>query len=199
MVNFPDSMLSLVRELAKLPAIGHKSAQRLAYHLVSNDRETAGKLARAIDLAVERVSSCERCFGLAEGKLCSICQRGGRDEALLCVVEKPMDIIAIERSGDFKGYYHVLHGLWAPLRGQGEEDIKLRELVERVKTDRIKEVILAMGVTVEGDATSLYIARMLKDLGVRTTRLAQGLSKGGELVYADDMTLARAFQGRQAV
>ncbi len=199
MFSFPPALQGLIVELTKLPSIGEKSAQRLAYHLVNNDRNLAKTLIVALEHAVEQVRLCRRCFFLSEQELCSICRNSSRDAGLLCIVEKPIDLIAIERLGDFRGYYHVLHGLWAPLRGQGPESMRLVELVERVKQGQIEEVILAMAATVEGDATALYVARLLGELGVRTTRLAQGLPKGGELEYADDLTLSRAFSGRSEV
>lgn len=143
--------------------------------------------------------SCGRCFYFCEGDLCSICADPSRDAGLVCVVEKPMDVVAIERVGEFKGLFHVLHGLWAPLRGQGPESMKLQELVERVKGGVVREVILATSSTVEGDATALYVARILSDMGVRSSRLAQGIPKGGELEYADDVTLSRAFSGRSPI
>ena len=169
---------------------------RLAYHLVNNDRDLADNLAQAIVTAVRNVRLCKRCFFLSENELCSICDNSSRDASLLCVVEKPIDLLAIERIGDFRGYYHVLHGVWAPLRGQGPESMRLAELVERIKGGEVSEVILAMAATVEGDATALYLARLISELGIKITRLAQGLPKGGELEYADDLTLSRAFSGR---
>lgn len=199
MFSFPPALQGLIVELTKLPSIGEKSAQRLAYHLVNNDRNLAKGLIAALEHAVKHVHLCQRCFFLSEQELCSICRNDSRDTSLLCIVEKPIDLIAIERLGDFRGHYHVLHGLWAPLRGQGPENMRLVELVNRVKQGGIEEVILAMAATVEGDATALYLARILGELGVRTTRLAQGLPKGGELEFADDLTLSRAFSGRSEV
>ena len=192
-------MQKLIRELSRLPSIGEKSATRLAYHLVNNDRALAGHLAEALKNAVAGVVLCERCFNLSEGPRCAVCRNEARDESLLCIVEKPMDLMAIERVGEFRGLYHVLHGLWAPLRGQGPESMKLAELLERVKAGSVREVILATSSTVEGDATALYIARLMGERGIKTSRLAQGLPKGGELEYADDVTLSRAFSGRAPI
>lgn len=192
----PDSIERLVRELSRLPSIGEKSALRLAYHLISGDRQQAERLSAALVEAAAKVRFCERCFHFADETFCSICRTPGRDVAKLCVVEKPMDILAMERMGEFNGYYHVLHGLWAPLRGLGPDKLKLKELQQRLSLGEIQEVILALSSTVEGDATSLYLARMAGDLGLRSTRLAQGLPKGGELEYADDLTLSRALAGR---
>lgn len=199
MLALPQSMQKLIRELSRLPSIGEKSATRLAYFLVNSDRGVARALADALVKSAEEVKHCEKCFYLSDAAICSVCADESRDKALLCVVEKPMDLIAIERMGEFRGRYHVLHGLWAPLRGQGPESIKLKELIDRVKQGEIKEVILATSSTVEGDATSLYIARLLNELGVRCSRLAQGMPKGGELEYADDVTLSRALTGRSQI
>ena len=199
MLALPQSMQKLIRELSKLPSIGEKSATRLAYFLVNTDRRVALSLADALVKAAEAVKQCERCFFLTDKPLCALCEDPSRDSASLCVVEKPMDLVAIERMGEFKGYFHVLHGLWAPLRGQGPEQIRLKELVDRVKIGGVKEIILAMSSTVEGDATALYIARLMGELGVKVSRLAQGLPKGGELEYADDVTLSRALTGRHTI
>jgi recombination protein RecR len=192
-------MQRLIRELSKLPSIGEKSATRLAYHLIANDKALAPSLAEAIRLASESIKLCENCFFLTEAPQCAVCRDPGRDEAILCVVEKPTDVLALERTGDFRGRYHVLHGLWAPLRGQGPEQMRLSELVVRVKLGAIKEVILATSATIEGDATALYVSRILGELGVTATRLAQGIPKGGELEYADDVTLSRALAGRSVL
>jgi recombination protein RecR len=197
--NFPQKMQRLIAELAKLPSIGEKSATRLAYHLVSTDRKLAETLSATMTAAVAGTRLCERCFFLTEEPLCGICRNEARDGSLLCVVEKPMDVLAIERMGEFRGYYHVLHGLWAPLKGQGPESMKIEELARRLKDGGIREVILATGSTVEGDATALYIARIVTQLGVKVSRLAQGMPKGGELEYMDDVTLSRALSGRNAL
>lgn len=199
MFSFPPSMQKLIRELSKLPTIGEKSATRLAYHLVQNDRDLATTLSAAMKDATEQVRFCESCFALTDDQCCSICRDSSRDRALLCLVEKPMDLIAIERIGEYKGLYHVLHGVWAPLRGLGPESMKLEELLVRIKDSDVREVILATSSTVEGDATALYISRLLNELGIQTTRLAQGMPKGGELEYADDVTLSRAFSGRSRI
>ncbi len=196
MYLFPESMRKLVRELSKLPSIGEKTAMRLSYHIVNNDRELAQSLSEALLQAVNNTCFCETCFNFTEGKKCKICEDPLRDKSLICVVEKPMDIYAFERMGEFKGVYHVLHGLFAPLKGLGVEAMKLNELFERIKKGEIKEVILATSSTVEGDATSLLIADRLKDMDIKVSRLAQGMSKGTELEYADDITLSRAFSGR---
>lgn len=199
MQTFPPPLLRLINELTKLPSIGEKSATRLAYYLVTQDKKLSETLAKALTEATSSICLCEKCFFLSEESRCVVCKNEGRDKTLLCVVERPIDLIAIERVGEFGGYYHVLHGLWAPLRGQGPEQMRLKELLDRVKEDGVKEVILATNATVEGDATALYLAKLLSSLGVKSTRLAQGMPKGGELEYADEVTLARAFAGRNQI
>jgi len=199
MLSFPPAMQKLIRELSKLPSIGEKSATRLAYHLVNNDRALAETLAETMRQAIKGVQACTRCFNLSEGELCSICKNPQRDAGLICVIEKPMDLVAIERMGEYRGLYHVLHGLWAPLRGQGPESMKLNELIARLDGGGVKEVILATSSTVEGDATALYVARLVSQKGIPTSRLAQGMPKGGELEYADDITLSRALSGRHVI
>jgi recombination protein RecR len=199
MATFPISVQRLIRELSKLPSVGEKSATRLAYHLVNNDTLLAESLAEALRSAVQSVRRCERCYFLSEATLCPICADPGRDHRTVCVVEKPMDVIAIERMGEYRGVYHVLHGLLAPRKGIGADALKLNELLRRVSDEQVTEVILALGATVEGDATSYHIASLLSERGVRSTRLAQGMSKGSELEYTDDITLSRAFSGRNSI
>ena len=199
MAGLPASVERLIKELSKLPSIGERTAGRLAYHLVGGNSDLATKIAEALTHAAKSVKLCERCYFLSENPLCEICSNPSRDAALLCVVEKPMDLLAIERGGEYRGYYHVLHGLWAPLRGQGPENIKLKELKERLQSGTVKEVIIATSSTVEGDATALYIARMMGELGIKSSRLAQGMPRGGELEYADDVTLSRALAGRSQI
>lgn len=196
---FPAAMQRLINELSRLPSIGEKSATRLANHLVSNDKKLAATLSEALKLAHEQVKLCQRCFFFSEQELCHFCRNTSRDTSILCVVEKPIDVISVEKTGDYRGLYHVLHGLWAPLRGQGTDSMRLKELSERLKSGEIKEVVMALGATVEGDATSLYVARALNELGIQVTRLAQGMPKGGELEYADEVTLSRAFAGRAKI
>ena len=188
-------MQKLVRELNKLPSIGEKTAMRLAMHLVNNE-ELVASLSMALVESADSISLCQKCFFLTENEHCIFCENESRTSEVLCVVEKPMDLIAIERVGEFKGLYHVLHGAWSPLKGQGTSSLKIDELVERTKEEGVKEIILATSSTVEGDATALYIARLLQDQGISTTRLAQGVPKGGELEYLDEITLSRALQGR---
>ncbi len=202
--SFPPSMRRLVNELTKLPSIGEKSAARLAYHLLMRDPAECRALAGSILEAREKTRFCSTCFALCEEEYCSVCVDPARDKSVLCVVEKPADVIVLERSGGYRGLYHVLHGLWSPLRGVGPEKTRMAELFQRLKNSKesgapIVEVVLATGATVEGDATALYIARTVNELGVRASRIAQGLPKGGELEYADEVTLSHALQGRRAI
>lgn len=199
MLSFPPALQRLIKELSKLPSVGEKTATRLAYHLVANDKDLARSLGEALQQSAAQVQLCSRCFFLSETDLCSICQNQSRDASLVCVVEKPVDVMALERVGEFKGTYHVLHGLWAPLRGQGPEAMKVKELSARLAREPIKEVIIATSATVEGDATALYVGRIVAEAGVTVTRPAQGIPKGGELEYADDVTLSRAFAARSAL
>ncbi len=203
----PQALRRLVYELSKLPSVGEKSALRLAYHLITRDKADCELLARAITEAYERTKYCQKCFAFTEELSCSICSDSQRDRSCICVVEKPADVVAIERSNTFRGLYHVLHGLWAPLKGITPDQIRIEELVARIKgsrvgaegTDSISEIILATGTTVEGDATALFIANAVAEFGVRVSRIAQGLPRGGELEYADEMTLAHAMDGRQSL
>lgn len=199
MISYPPSLQKLIKELSKLPSIGEKSAARLAYHIAVNDKGLAKKLSDALQQVDGAVRQCERCFFLSESELCAVCSNPSRDATQLCVVEKPLDVLAIERVGEFRGLYHVLHGLWAPLRGQGPQNIRLAELLERLEKDGVQEVIIATNSTVEGDATALYIARLLNEKKIRSTRLAQGMPRGGELEFADDVTLSRALSGRSII
>jgi recombination protein RecR len=186
----------LVEELSKLPGVGPKTAQRLAFHLLKVPREEADSLAEAILEAREKVTFCTRCFNFAQGELCEFCLDERRDPSLVCVVERPQDIVAIERTGEFRGLYHVLGGAISPIDGIGPEELKVRELVERIRKDEIREVIAATNPRVEGEATAIYLANLLKPLGVRVMRIASGLPVGGDLEYADEVTLGRALKGR---
>lgn len=200
-------MRRLINELTKLPSIGERSAARLAYHLLTQDRQKGVVLADAIRDALELTKLCRVCFFLSESDCCPICEDENRDRTLLCVVEKPADVFAVERSGGFRGLYHVLHGVWSPLRGVRPEHTRLNELLHRVVTDDetdplqlpVREVILATSTTVEGEATALYIAKELEDRKIFVSRIAQGIPRGGELEYADEMTLSLSLQGRREV
>lgn len=186
----------LVEELSKLPGIGQKTAQRLTFHLLKVPQEEARALAKAIVEAREKVTFCARCFNFAQGELCEFCANPRRDPSLVCVVERPQDIVAVERTGEFRGLYHVLGGAISPIDGIGPEDLKVRELLERVRKDGVSEVIMATNPRVEGEATAAYLAGLLKPLGVKVTRIASGIPVGGDLEYADEITLGRALKGR---
>jgi recombination protein RecR len=187
----------LIEEFYKLPGIGPKSAQRLAYYLLRTSAADARSLAQAILEVKERVTLCSSCQNVTETDPCRICTSQERDRTVVCVVEEPLDILAIERSGSYNGMYHVLHGAISPMDGIGPEDLKIAELLHRMRNGDITEVILATNPNLEGEATSMYLSRLLGPLGVRVTRLARGLPVGGDLEYADDVTLARALEGRQ--
>ena len=187
----------LIDELSRLPGIGPKSAQRLAFHLVKAPPDEAKRLAEVIVQAKERISFCRECGNVAEGELCRICRDEGRDRTVLCVVEEPKDAATIEKAGVIKGRYHVLGGAISPLDGIGPEDLRVQELLDRVERDHVTEVILATNPNLEGNATAMYVAAMLKPAGVRVTSLASGLPVGGDLEYADEVTLSQALEGRR--
>ena len=187
----------LIDELGRLPGIGPRSAQRLALHLIKSDDEDVARLARAIIEAKQKVRFCERCFNLADAQLCSICNDAKRDSSIVCVVEDSRDIAALERTGEFRGRYHVLLGLIDPLQGINPENLKVRELVARVKPENISEVVVCTSNNTEGDVTAMYLARLLDPLGVTVTRLASGLPVGGDIEFADEITLGRAFGNRR--
>ena len=193
----PKPLQHLMEALERLPGVGPKSAARLAFFLLRQP-EVARHLAEAL-ADLERVTFCSRCFHLTEEgqALCSICQNPHRDHRVVCVVEEPLDVLAIERAGVYQGVYHVLHGVISPVEGVGPEDLRLQELLERIPQEGIEEVILATNPSLEGDATAHYLYQRLKPLGVKVTRLAQGLPSGGDLEYADPLTLVRALMGRQ--
>ena len=192
-------MQSLVDELGRLPGIGPKSAQRIAFYLLKSAPEDANRLARAVVEAKERVSWCRRCFNFAEGELCVYCRDDRRDSSLLCVVEEPRDIVAVERTQEYRGRYHVLLGAISPIEGIGPDQLKVKELLARVNDEGVKEVILATNPNIEGEATAMYLARLLKPAGLKVTRIASGLPVGGDLEYADEVTLGRALEGRREV
>jgi recombination protein RecR len=187
----------LIDELSRLPGIGPKSAQRLAFYLIKSPPDEAKRLAEAIVGAKERISFCTECGNVAEGERCRICRDAGRDPATLCVVEEPKDAATIEKAGVIKGRYHILGGAISPLDGVGPEDLRVQELLERVERDHVTEVILATNPNLEGNATAMYVAALLKPLGVTVTRLASGLPVGGDLEYADEVTLSQALEGRR--
>jgi recombination protein RecR len=189
----------LIDELGRLPGVGPKSAQRIAFYLLNVAPEDARRLAGAIVEAKEKVSWCRRCFNIAEGELCVFCRDERRDPKVLCVVEEPRDIVAVERTQEFHGRYHVLQGAIRPIEGVGPEQLRMNELLARVRDEEIEEVILATNPNIEGEATAMYLAKLLSPLGLRVTRIASGLPVGGDLEYADEVTLGRALEGRRIV
>lgn len=192
-------MQAMIDALSRLPGVGPKSAQRIAFHLLKTDREEVSRLTRAIDEARDSVRFCERCFNFSESAVCHICTDERRDGTALCVVEESRDVVALEKTGQFRGRYHVLLGAINPLEGVGPEHLKVRELLLRLEPESITEVILCLNPNTEGDVTTMYLARLLKPLGVKVTQLAMGLPVGGDLEYADEVTLGRALVGRREV
>jgi len=189
----------LIDELGRLPGVGPKSAQRIAFHLLKVPTDDALRLARSIAVVKERVTFCTRCFNIAEGAECGICNDPRRDPGVVCVVEEPRDIVAVEKTGEFKGRYHVLQGAISPIEGIGPEQLRVKELLARVEPESITEVILCTNPNIEGEATAMYLGRLLKPLGLTVTRIASGLPVGGDLEYADELTLGRALEGRREV
>lgn len=186
----------LVEKFESLPGIGHKSAQRLAYHVLDLSKAEAESFARAIVEAHEKIHYCSVCCNLTDGDLCPVCRNDMRDKSTICVVEEPKDVFALERAGEYAAQYHVLHGAISPLSGIGPDQLKIKELLTRIDGS-VQEVIMATNPTVEGEATAMYLSRLLKPLGVKVTRLAYGIPVGGDLEYADEVTLQRAMEGRQ--
>ncbi len=199
MQHYPKSIRELIRSLSKLPGVGEKTAERLAMHILRKPLAEAEVLASSILTMKQNVRLCRQCFGLSDGDLCHICRDMSRNSALLCVVEQPADMIAIEKSDAFKGVYHILGGTLAPMDGVGPGDIRLRELFERVDSGAVKEIILATGTSVEGESTAAYIAQKLSGRNVRVSRIASGVPIGGDLKYIDKMTLRCALDGRHDV
>ncbi|MBE3574126.1 MAG: recombination protein RecR [Firmicutes bacterium] len=192
-------MARLMAELGRLPGVGPKTAQRLAYHILRMPREQAQALADAIVRLRQEIRYCSRCFNLTDVDPCRICQDSSRQQDVLCVVQEPRDVMAIEGTREYHGLYHVLHGALSPLQGIGPENLRIKELLSRLQHEPIQEVIVATNPTVEGEATGLYIARLVRPLGIRTTRLAQGLPMGADLEYTDEATLAQALVGRKEI
>ena len=193
---YPPSILNLIEHIAKLPGIGRKTAERLALHILhAPDREVAG-LARSIMDIKGKTRLCSRCYSLSDTELCRICSNGGRDDAKLCVVEHPADMVAIEKSGAYHGFYHVLHGALSPMDGVGPDDIRIKELLARVAPGVVKEVVLATGTNLEGETTASFIAEQLRRYPVAVSRIASGVPMGGELKYIDQVTLKRAMETR---
>jgi recombination protein RecR len=193
----PEPLTRLVEQLQRLPGIGAKGAQRLAFHVLKNPREDADRLCEAIRAVKERVTYCSVCNNITDADPCFFCTSANRDTRLICVVEEPQNVTVVEKTQGFKGLYHVLMGTLSPLHGVGPDDIKIKGLLSRVADGSVEEVILATNPTVEGEATALYLARLLKPLGVRVTRIAMGIPVGSDLEYADEVTMTRAMEGRR--
>jgi recombination protein RecR len=197
MAYYPEPVARLIEALQKLPGIGPKTAQRLTFFLLKRPAAEVSALSEALVSVKTKIVHCSLCFNVTEEDPCRICRDPRRDQRALCVVEEPNDLLAMERTGEFRGRYHVLLGALSPLDGIGPEDLKVRELLARFETEGVEEVILATNPNVEGEATAIYLAKLLKPLGVRVTRIARGLPVGGDLEYADEVTLSKAFQGRR--
>ncbi|MFO7667551.1 MAG: recombination mediator RecR [Desulfobacterales bacterium] len=197
-MHYPLSILNLIRNLAKLPGVGEKTAERLAMHILRSPMKEAEQLAASILDIRQKVRICSICFALSETETCHICSDPSRNTSLMCVVEQPADMVAIEKSGSFKGLYHILSGVLSPMNGIGPDNIRIRELIERTKEGKIKEIILATGTSVEGESTASYIAQCIEKYPVKVTRIASGVPIGGDLKYVDQVTLRRAMETRHA-
>lgn len=193
------SLARLIEQFERMPGIGHKSAQRLAFYVLNMKQAEAEAFSKAILDAHSKIKKCSVCCNLAEDELCPICKNDKRDESVVCVVEDPRDVLAFERTHEFSGRYHVLHGVISPMNGIGPEDITIKELLARIGDGKLKEVIMATNPTVEGEATAMYISRLLKPMGITVSRLAYGVPVGAELEYADEVTLTRALEGRRVL
>ena len=192
-------LAKLIEHFRSLPGIGAKTATRLAYHILDMDVEKAKGLANAIIEAKEKIGFCNTCFDLSDTNPCKICTSENRDRSIICVVEQPRDVGAMERMRDFKGLYHVLHGTLSPLEGIGPDDIRIKELLNRLYSSDVKEIIMATNPNVEGEATAMYVAKLLKPIGIKVTRIAHGLPVGGDLEYADEVTLSKALENRREI
>lgn len=196
---YTPALQKLIDELGKLPGVGPKSAQRIAFHLIKIPEQEALSLADAIQQAKQKVRFCEICFNMSDEAICEICSDSQRDSSLVCVVEEPRDIVALERTREYKGLYHVLQGAINPIDGIGPEQLKIRELLERLKGNTVVEVILCTNPNIEGEATAMYLAKLIEPLGIQVSRIASGLPVGGDLEYADELTLGRALEGRRNI
>jgi recombination protein RecR len=196
---YEGAIQDLIDELGRLPGIGPKSAQRIAFHIIQSERVDISRLADVLRTVKEKVKFCTECGNISEEELCRICRDPRRDPALICVVEESKDVIAIEKTREFRGKYHVLGGAISPIDGIGPENLRIRELMVRLAATEIQEIIIATDPNLEGEATATYLSRLLKPLGMKVSRLASGLPVGGELEYADEVTLGRAFEGRRTV
>jgi recombination protein RecR len=196
-VDYPAPVARLIDELRKLPGIGPKSAQRIAFHLVRGSREDASRLSQAVGTLLDGIRMCTVCHAITDQDVCANCSDPQRSDKTICVVEEPHDVVAIEKTRDFRGRYHVLHGALSPLAGVGPDELRIQGLLERVRPGGVEEVILATSPTVEGEATAVYLARLLKPLGVRVTRIAMGVPVGSDLEWADEVTISKALEGRR--
>ena len=194
---YPEPLARLIEELSKMPTVGPKTAQRLAFYILRMSPEDAARLSQAILDAKAKIRYCSVCFHITDINPCAMCTNSSRNRSMICVVEDPRDALAMERTREFRGLYHVLHGAISPLDGVGPDDLKITELLRRVNSGEVKEVIIATNSRVEGEATAIYLAKILKPLGVKVTRIAHGLPMGGDLEYADEVTLAKALEGRR--
>jgi recombination protein RecR len=196
---YAEPIARLIEELTKLPGIGPKTAQRLAFHLLHMDKQVVQRIAAAIVEAREQIRYCSVCCNLTDQDPCAICSNPGRDHSVICVVQEPRDVVAMEKTREYKGLYHVLHGALNPMEGIGIDDIRARELMSRLGDGKVQEVILCTNPNTEGETTAMYLARYIKPLGVKVTRIARGLPMGGDLEYVDEVTLAKALEGRREV
>ncbi len=194
---FAAPVAKLIEELSKLPGVGQKTAQRLAFHILDAPPQQAENLARSIVFARRNIKHCSVCCNMTDTDPCRICGNERRDKSVICVMENPRDVVAMEKTREYKGLYHVLHGAISPMEDIGPEDIRIKELLLRLQDDTVKEVILATNPTIEGEATAMYISRIIKPLGIKTTRIAHGIPGGGDLEYADEVTLVKAMEGRR--
>lgn len=193
----PEPVTRLIEAFAQLPGIGPKTASRLTFYLLRRPAEQSEALADALRDLKQRIVFCRQCFNITEENPCAICRDEGRDRSVICVVEEPLDVLALERTGEYRGLYHVLHGAISPVEGVGPDELRINELMARLKQEPVREVLLATNPNLEGEATAMYLSRLIHPLGVRVTRLARGLPVGGDLEYADAVTLSRALEGRQ--
>ncbi len=198
MINhYIEPIARLINELSRLPGVGGKTAQRLAFHILNMPKDKVRSLAQAIYEARDKIQYCSICTNMTDKDPCGVCSSHQRDRSIICILKDPRDVVAMERIRDYKGMYHVLHGTISPMEGIGPDDIKIKELLARVKDDTVKEVILATNPDVEGEATAVYISRLLKPLGIKVTRIAHGIPVGGDLEFADEVTLSKAIEGRR--
>ena len=197
MLYYAEPVARLIEQLGRLPGIGPKTAQRLAFYLLNSEPQESRELAEAIVDAREKILYCSICSDLTDKDPCRICRNESRNRAVICVVEEPRDVVAIERTGEYKGLYHVLQGTISPMDGIGPDQLKVKELITRLKEDGVTEIIAATNTDIEGEATAMYLARLIKPLGIKVTRIAHGLPVGGDLEYADEVTLSKAFEGRR--